>query len=105
MIEKFKSSINLRNVLPLLILAFVIASPNDAAAADFISKALGNAFAQKVIQVLGSIGLAMTIAGIVQGFISGSNGDWLMKGVGVIAGVFLIVDPSIMASTFKAMGL
>lgn len=94
-----------RNPAIFLMLLTIVLAPHPVMAAGFISKALGNSTAQIVIQVLGSIAVALNIAGVIQGFMAGSGDGWLTKGIGIVAGVILIVEPGLLGTTMNSVGL
>lgn len=92
---------------PILILSVLaLAVVPKAASAGFIADALADGKAQAVIRILGSIGIAMSIASLIAGFIGGSNdSSWLMKSVGIVAGLIFVIQPTLLSTIFGSMGL
>lgn len=104
MMMKLKSVMNRNPLLSLLVL-MVIFAPKQASAVTFVSTALQDSKAQVVIQILGGIAMAMTLGNIAQGFFKGSSEGWLSQGIGLVCGLVLVIQPSLLGTTLASMGM
>jgi hypothetical protein len=90
--------------LSLLLLTLVL-MPQMASAAGFLSSGFATSQAKAVIQILGSVGIALTVGLVLESFFQGTATNWLSKAMGIIAGVIVIVDPGILSTALSNMGL